>query len=68
MRMPAGIPGRVGAPGRLLLSRAAEPASDRSRRMGLPTNSRVLPAERGCPGLVLPCRMGAPGRWGVLAR
>ena len=51
-----GAPGRVGGPGRLL---PEEP----SRRIGLPTNSRVLPPVRvGAPGF--PVRVGAPGRAG----
>ena len=75
LRMPAGMPGRVGGAGRPLASRPP-PAPWPSRRIGLPTSST---AARGAPGrftpalppLAAPGRVGAPGlcgapgRWGA---
>ena len=62
LRMPAGIPGRLGAPGRVGAPGRPLPVVLPSRRIGLPTSSRVLPLRGGMPGR--PCRVGAPGRLG----
>ena len=69
LRMPWGMPGRIGPGGAGRLPPApAGPAA--SRRMGLPTNSRGMPSGRlgGLPGLPgWPGRMGAPARIGGAA-
>ena len=72
LRIPGGMAGRlVPAPPRCPVP--GRPASPRlllpSRRMGLPTSSRVLP-ERPAPGRPAgePGRVGAPGRWAPAGR
>ena len=70
LRIPGMPPGR-GAPGLAAPGgrscpspRLPAPSLLPSLRMGLPTNSSELAAERGCPGLegASPGRVGAPGR------
>ncbi len=63
LRIPAGMPGRPGAPGRVGAPGRPLPVLLPSRRIGLPTSSRVLPLRGGIPGR--PCRVGAPGRLGL---
>ena len=51
LRMPDGMPGLMGAPGRLFPSRDAGPPLDLSRRIGFPTSSNGFPVALGWPGL-----------------
>ncbi len=65
LRIPAGMPGRPGAPGRVGAPGRPLPVLLPSRRIGLPTSSRVLPL-RGHPGATL-SGGGSWAAWTALA-